>query len=354
MKECITKQEEHFGFIPKQNFGFIEEINKKVEKLESLMKLMIDSHLEDFNVHEKNIKFLDEKLKNQEQLVRILLEEDKKRRLLIGHPEEVCMSLRDELSKSQQTTVNLPFYLTRIPEKAFAGTKIREVVIPSSVILIGDLAFVFCSSLKQITIPSSLISIGKGAFGFCTSLTHIIIPSSVKLIGDYAFINCESLIQITIPSSVEFVGDGIFANCSKLCEIKNDQEEKFNFIENKYLIFKSSLSGNYDTLIFAKCDIESANILPTIKFIRRSAFYCCKLLKQITIPSYVTSIGDNAFYNCESLTQIMIPSSVKSIGWYVISGCKSLTQITVPSFLDVRRILLGIKDDFKINIIRSS
>lgn len=68
MKECITKQEEHFGFIPKQNFGFIEEINKKVEKLESLMKLMIDSHLEDFNVHEKNIKFLDEKLKNQEQL----------------------------------------------------------------------------------------------------------------------------------------------------------------------------------------------------------------------------------------------------------------------------------------------
>ena len=34
----------------------------------------------------------------------------------------------------------------------------------------------------------------------------------------------------------------------------------------------------------------------------------------VTIPSSVTSIGDNAFAYCESLTSVTIPSSITSIG----------------------------------------
>ena len=40
----------------------------------------------------------------------------------------------------------------------------------------------------------------------------------------------------------------------------------------------------------------------------------------ITIPSQVTSIGDNAFSYCNALTSITIPSLVTSIGDGVFMG----------------------------------
>ena len=57
------------------------------------------------------------------------------------------------------------------------------------------------------------------------------------------------------------------------------------------------------------------------------AFYCCDSLTSITIPSSVTSIGNEAFWSCDSLTSITIPSSVTSIGNYAFYYCSSLTTV---------------------------
>ena len=39
-------------------------------------------------------------------------------------------------------------------------------------------------------------------------------------------------------------------------------------------------------------------------------------LKSITIPSYVTSIGDYCFSHCSKITEIVIPEHVKKVGDY--------------------------------------
>ena len=51
----------------------------------------------------------------------------------------------------------------------------------------------------------------------------------------------------------------------------------------------------------------------------------------MTIPSGVTSLGDNCFARCSSLTSITLPSGITSLGAECFSNCSSLTSITLPS-----------------------
>lgn len=57
------------------------------------------------------------------------------------------------------------------------------------------------------------------------------------------------------------------------------------------------------------------------------AFASCKKLQSITIPSSVTSIGGDAFNSCSSLTNITIPASVTSLGDQVFYACSNLTSV---------------------------
>ena len=61
------------------------------------------------------------------------------------------------------------------------------------------------------------------------------------------------------------------------------------------------------------------------------AFWWCRSLSKIVIPSSVTSIGDSAFDTCRSLSEIVIPSSVTGIGNSAFSFCDSLSEIVIPS-----------------------
>lgn len=61
------------------------------------------------------------------------------------------------------------------------------------------------------------------------------------------------------------------------------------------------------------------------------AFQKCSNLTNIEIPEGVTSIGFHAFYACTSLMSITISDNVTSIGKYAFSGCSSLTSVTIPA-----------------------
>ena len=56
-----------------------------------------------------------------------------------------------------------------------------------------------------------------------------------------------------------------------------------------------------------------------------------ELVTDLVIPSGVTSIGERAFYGCSSLVSITIPNSVTSIGETAFCLCSSLTSATIPN-----------------------
>jgi hypothetical protein len=70
------------------------------------------------------------------------------------------------------------------------------VILPNSVIYIGNWAFCGCSSLKSITIPNGVTTIGTNVFANCENLTSVIFPASLTDIGKYTFLNCNNLSEL--------------------------------------------------------------------------------------------------------------------------------------------------------------
>ena len=54
-------------------------------------------------------------------------------------------------------------------------------------------------------------------------------------------------------------------------------------------------------------------------------------VRDLVMPSTVTSIGNYTFQKCTNLTSVTVPNSVTSIGNYAFAGCTNLKSITISS-----------------------
>ena len=222
--------------------------------------------------------------------------------------------------------------VTEIAEEAFKGkTDITSVKIPDSIVTIGVNAFSECFRLENVLFGdnSQLTSIGAGAFSGaidrCSALTEITIPSSVIVIGERAFMNREGLTKITIPAGVTSIGEYAFMGCIGLEKIEVEKGNTFYEGKQNCLIEIST-----KTLILG-CKMSKIPDDGSVTSIGNYAFYGCKSLMEIKIPAGVISIGYAAFAGCSSFTEITIPAGVTSIGEYAFESCSSLTEITIPA-----------------------
>ncbi len=137
--------------------------------------------------------------------------------------------------------VVIPDSVVKIGEKAFDNCPgIRSVIFPHNVTEIAPYAFRGCQSLEDIKLSNTLVEIGRYSFQGCCALKQISLPETVKTIGGYAFEDCTSLEVINIPDSVQHDGSygdmrGVFWNCPALREIKISEEQKEKlFIHKSY------------------------------------------------------------------------------------------------------------------------
>lgn len=59
-------------------------------------------------------------------------------------------------------------------------------------------------------------------------------------------------------------------------------------------------------------------------------FQACANLRSITIPKYVTMIGDNAFKSCSALGYIALPRAVSSIGTSALASMSNIRTFSLP------------------------
>lgn len=116
----------------------------------------------------------------------------------------------------------------------------ERVSIPSGVRIIPEHIFADCSKLKEVVIPSSVINLTARTFSWCPMLTtisvanveharlimegnasvrNVVLQEGVKRIGEKSFSGCDGMETIRIPSTIVELGDSAFCGCGSLRKV---------------------------------------------------------------------------------------------------------------------------------------
>ena len=230
----------------------------------------------------------------------------------------------------------IPEGTTEIKQSAFHGCKeLTTIVIPASVIKLGDVHFCFkgCTKLTKIVVAEG--NPKYDSRGDCNAIIETesnelvagcgttVIPDSVTSIRFWAFRDCELLEKIAIPASVKKLSRDCFTGCPYLKSITvAEGNEVYDSRNNCNAIIRTEdnvlIVGGTETVI-----PDSVTEIGPFAFDHRAG------LKKIVIPDSVTKIGDCAFTECSGLTDIVIPASVTTLGDRAFANCANLKSASV-------------------------
>jgi len=215
--------------------------------------------------------------------------------------DDVLASVQDYNYTNINGTITITGYTGSI-----GNMTITNIIDGLPVTRIGDSAFYTADILTNVTIPSSVKDIGNSAFEFCFNLTGITIPNSITNIGASAFWNDSGLTSVMIPRSVSNIGGLAFSYCYKLTNFVVDLSNSFYSSRDGNLFNKSQ-----SELINSHNNIAGNYAIPrSVTLIDDFAFSPSMSLTSVTIPSRITSIGQNAFFHCINLTGVYFQGDV--------------------------------------------
>lgn len=246
------------------------------------------------------------------------------------------------------------YKVTKIGAKAFSwctdlpdGTRenhiyhgFKKIVLPSTIVEIGEEAFYCCGYLTTCDIPGNVRTIGKKAF-YGTRITSLNVPGSCTTIGEDAF-QCSWLTTVNFADSSTplTIKDGAFyaAGLTKLtlpARLTTMEANAFaSCIHLKEVIINSKLA-TIPQKAFYQSQLTSLQINGPVQAIGDMAFYENNVLATITFPSTLRTIGDSAFEGCfwNGTTfngTLSLPAGLQTIGTSAFKEC-GLTGIVIPS-----------------------
>lgn len=253
------------------------------------------------------------------------------------------------------------YTVVAIANGTFANACIDSIVIPNSILHIGNSAF-SCSNLKKILSSENISYIGKEAFhdtpwfeeqpdgiiyigkvlyaykGEMPNDASIIVKDGIISITACAFDNYEEfyddyddysnifyrfipypLISITLPNTLTTIGDKAFRNCPQLSTI--DIPDSVTYVGGDAFDGTSWYDNQPDGIV------RINNVVYKLKGIELSEDI-------LSFDDNVIAISPYAFDDtniCANITELRVSKNIKNIGDSAFSGCNNLTSIVVDT-----------------------
>lgn len=207
------------------------------------------------------------------------------------------------------STVEIPEGVTEIAPNAFNSYvtdsiySFKKVILPSTLLKIGDDAFNGCIYLSEINFPDKLYYIGNRAFRLC-NFKSITLPETVLTWGDYVFAD-NAIETINFPLNLKTIPNHMFSRNSI---------SDLTLGDNIEIIGEGAFENN---------PLTNVSFGHGIKTIGNSSF-AYTILKNITLPYSVTNIESFAFSNCSDFKNITINGNKLSISDTAFDGCNNL------------------------------
>ena len=262
---------------------------------------------------------------------------------------------RQSFARTDVETVTLPGTITIIDERAFNYCEhLTSINLPSSIAKICGAAFEGCTSLENASFNEGLVEIDYYAF-HSTKLKEIIIPSTVTLIQNDAFTYVQADF-VYIPATCREIQSYAFGTTDErtmtvYCEREyrpstySADWARNNAVvwgyksvveENGFKYAISEIEGSTHATIVSIDETvknfvapETINGIP-VSEISATLFMNNQHIETVTLPSFVTTIPEKMFYKAANLKTVSIPDSVTKIGRYAFADCSRLESIVMP------------------------
>ncbi|NPD92180.1 MULTISPECIES: leucine-rich repeat domain-containing protein [Bacteroidales] len=262
--------------------------------------------------------------------------------------------------KSNLKYVSLPQALKKIGVGAFAGTGLRCIDIPRTVVSVGPQAFGRCPELRSVTIRGNkaMTCISKDAFSGSSSNAVLNVFTDAydyyvdsetykgfKGINADATIYKDRTIHIDGSRTAKDILGADAYDIDSLTVTGTPNSDDFEFICS----LSNSCNGRLHGLNLFDCDIQEMSddcfgsgvnkilniVLP--KNLRRIGHevFSYSMLENISFPPTLKEIGIFAFYECRYLCcDLKLPEGLDYIAYQAFWMCVNLKSIYLPSTLE--------------------
>lgn len=177
-------------------------------------------------------------------------------------------------------------------------------------------------------------SIPSEAFRSASKLESIVLPQSVVSIGEYFAAECNLLKSIVLPENLEQIMELTFVNCNTIDNIIISEKNKYFKTEENVLFTKD---GSELILYLSTKNNEEYTIPEGVKNIRIGSIESCSYIKTLNFPKTLETIEGWTCRFLPNLKNIDLPKSLRAIGPFAFQGSginKVYLKSNTPPTLD--------------------
>ena len=212
-------------------------------------------------------------------------------------------------ARKEGKTYNVPMGTTTVAEYAFANSQyLKDVTLSDAVKMLENNAF-FWSSIQSIVLPDSLLNIGNGVFQGCRNLDHFVVsrnhPTLDAVQGKYLY-SKDHKIFYCYPSGLH---ETTFA-------LEDGTEEIAPTAFSDALLSEIYLPEGLKRIgygAFISSALKSIYIPGTVEYIGTQILAYCGQLETVAIEKGMETIGSYSFQRNSALKGVSVPETVRNI-----------------------------------------